>query len=122
MSSNGPPLRRMLADRKRRDRLLVGAFLLASVALYAMLTTRIDEAVVHIRGLNQTALAVARMDAEIKFIKESATRFEAAQEAHHAEVKGMIRRLQDDLRYNRIQGDPGTPLTIKGMLPEPGQL
>lgn len=120
--SESPPLRRMLADRKRRDRLLVGAFLLASVALYAMLTTRIDEAVAHIRGLNQTALAVARMDAEIKFIKESATRFEAAQEAHHAEVKGMIRRLQDDLRYNRIQGDPGTPLTIKGMLPEPGQL
>jgi len=117
-----PSLRALIEARKRRDRLVVVGFLVVAVAGYVTLTARLDAALADIRGMSQTALAVARMDAEIRFIKESASRAEAAQETRHAEVTSMIRRLQDELRYDRIQGDSGTPLTIKGMLPEPGQL
>lgn len=117
-----PSLRALIEARKRRDRLVVVGFLVVAVAGYVTLTARLDAALADIRGMSQTALAVARMDAEIRFIKESASRLEAAQGAQHAEVKGLIRRLQDELRYSRTQGDPEIPLTIKSMIPEPGQL
>jgi len=115
------PLRDLANGRRLKDIAAVIGPLVMIGIVYGTLTERVSAAASDIRRLEQTALSVARIDTEIKYIKLGLERVEATEMARHEQLLKALRELQNELRYIRMQGAPeaDVPQTIKGMMPPP---
>lgn len=118
-SQSQPPLRDLASQRQWKDLAGVLGPLVMVGVVYGVLITRVDALEANLRGMQQTQLAVARLDTEIKYIKEGLARVESAENEHHQQVLKTLHDVQQELRYIRVRESNVIPPTIKGLLPQP---